>query len=140
MIYANNYLKKLKIWKAKHPNAMKELEIVEGVVIESFVPGADGSLATSRFGQFISKLSSTKAGIYAIYPLIFAAGALSVVALIGLFQSINSSIGLNATELMSEVDIDAEAEQAEEDTGVKISTKKLNVTAEALDSGDGDDF
>ena len=61
-------------------------------------------------------------------------------ALAALFRSINASVDLNATELMSEIDIDAEAEQAEKDTGVKISTKKLNLTADALDSGEDEDF
>lgn len=81
-------------WKDDHPEAIQELIKVEKALAELIRPGPDGSLMSSQLGKMLTLVAASQLGRFWMYPAVFAAGAISMVGIYGLFKWI---LATNAT-------------------------------------------
>jgi hypothetical protein len=78
-------------WKNTHPEAIQELLQLEKKLAELMKPGIDGTIATSVIGLALAKLAGSGIAKYWIFPVVFAAGAISAAAIYGLFKWVLST-------------------------------------------------
>lgn len=92
---------KISAWKETHPEAVRDLIALEKRLAQLLTPGPDGSIASSELGKQIAKLAASGIGRFFIFPAVFAAGAISMVAVFALFKWIMSTPISNSTSRIS---------------------------------------
>ena len=77
-------------WKSQHPQEFKQLGVLGKRILDFIKPGPNGTLESSELVQDYKILKSSGLEKVLIYPILFAAGAISMGHVLGVFDSVRS--------------------------------------------------